>query len=373
MTLIPVDVFIVSCLRTAKEYHFPNIDGFHFFKDSSGLSPFSAAAVASSPPAVVTPPLVHELQVNALSRTKAVYEFLLLHQRLNHLNYQTLKNLISQGFIKNFRGNINLVDLLLLRKCIICGIWKMHATHLESENPPVLYKRPGARFDADFKTFKITFFGKVNTVVVLVDAYSKKSYSYWLYYPTEATPNLFLEKVFKTFYAEICLPNQWLHFVFHPDNARTFLSGAMISFCKDHSIVIDPSVKYKSQSNGNAESKLKVLTNAAMCNLAASGLHRTTFPFAWKHAEAVNNDLGTAPDYLSPNFKTDGSECLADNHHTYGSRCFILQHAVNKPSTNLQPSGHCGRWVGNERNHLTKHHVLDEVTGVISQYGTWRY
>ena len=107
-----------------------------------------------------------------------------------------------------------------------------------------------------------------------------------------------------------------------------------------------------------------------MCNLAASGLHRTTFPFAWKHAEAVNNDLGTAPDYLSPNFKTDGSECLADNHRTYGSRCFILQHAVNKPSTNLQPSGHCGRWVGNERNHLTKHHVLDEVTGVISQYGT---
>ena len=64
-------------------------------------------------------------------------------------------------------------------------------------NPPVRDQRPGARFDCDFKTFKITFYGKVNTVVVFVDAYSKKSYSYWLYYPAGSTPNLFLNKVFK--------------------------------------------------------------------------------------------------------------------------------------------------------------------------------
>ena len=281
-----------------------------------------------------------------------------------------LWNLISQGVIKGFRGNIHLVDFALLRKCMICGVWKMHATFLHSDNPPVFYHRPGARFDADFKTFKITFFGKVNTVVVLVDAYTKKSFSYWLFYPTEATPNLFLEKVFKTFYSEVCLPNQWLHFVFHPDNAKTFLSGAMIQFCNEKSIIIDPSVKYKSSTNGNAESTLKVICNAAMCNLAASRLHRATFPFAWNHAEDIANDLGSAPSYLSPNFKTDGSECQAHNHRTYGSRCFILQHAVNKPSTNLTPPGTLARWLGFEKGHRTKNKVLVESTNTISSFAT---
>ena len=144
----------------------------------------------------------------------------------------------------------------------------------------------------------------------------------------------------------------------------------MIQFCNEKNIVIDPSVKYKSSTNGNAESTLKVLCNAAMCNLAASKLHRATFPFAWNHAEAIANDLGSAPSYLSPNFKTDGSECEAHNHRTYGSRCFILQHAVNKPSTNLTPPGRLARWLGYEKGHRSKNKVLDELDNKISTFST---
>jgi hypothetical protein len=144
----------------------------------------------------------------------------------------------------------------------------------------------------------------------------------------------------------------------------------MVQFCNEKSIVIDPSVKYKSSTNGNAESTLKVLCNAAMCNLAASKLYRATFSFAWNHAESVANDFGSAPTYLSPNFKTDGSECEAHNHRTYGSRCFILQHAVNKPSTNLSPPGRLASCLGYEKGHRSKNKVLDELDNKISTFST---
>lgn len=126
-----------------------------------------------------------------------MFEFLLIHQRLNHIAFQTLKDLILQEKLKGYRGNIKLVDPKLLPKCKICGIWKMHAVTQHSINPNVRDQRPGARFDCDTKSFSQVLNGHVNTVAIFVDAYSKKSYSYWLFYPTEASPNVFLHKVFK--------------------------------------------------------------------------------------------------------------------------------------------------------------------------------
>ena len=147
ISLSPDDVFLAYDPTSGLTYDFPNYDGFHFFKDTSASSEYTELSAATSnsnqPPTAGI-----DSSVNSLSRTRAVYEFLLVHQRLNHLNFQMQKNLIYQGYINGFRGNIGLVDIALLRKCKMCGIWKMHATPQHSMNPPVRDRRPGARFDA---------------------------------------------------------------------------------------------------------------------------------------------------------------------------------------------------------------------------------
>jgi hypothetical protein len=246
----------------------------------------------------------------------------------------------------------------------------MHSVTQPSSNPNVKDQRPGARFDCDFKTFRVVLYGHVNTVVVFVDAYSKKSYSYWLFYPTEASPNLFLHKVFKRFYAEVCIPNKWLHFLFHPDNAKTFLSGEMLAYCIENHIVVDPSVKYKSSTNGIAECTIRDLTKAGMCNLISGNLHKSLYNFAWNFAELVANCLPVAPSYLSPNFLTDGSETNMEHFHSFASKCFVLNHSVLKPSTNLAAPADEGLYLGQEFGHSTKFFVLLVKPNIVSKYGT---
>jgi hypothetical protein len=366
VTLSADDVFHAYDPTLGVTFDFPNCDGFHFYKDVSACSDSIGSSVDTFP--LQQPPtLSYNLAVNNLSRTRSTYEFLLVHQRLNHMNFQMLKNLISQGKIKGFRGNISLVDVALLRKCKMCGIWKMKATPQLSMNPSVRDHRPGARFDCDFKTFSITFVGNLNTVVVFVDAYSKKSYSYWLHYPTKSTPDLFLNKVFKLFYAEVCLPNKWPHFIFHPDNAKTFLSGAMLAFCNEHLIIVDPSVKYKSSTNGTAESTIRDLTIASMCNFGSTSLHKSLFNLCWNYTEDVANSVPTPPSYLSPNFLTDGSETNVDDHRSFGARCYLLNHSTVKPTTNVEAPGHEAIWLG-YGDHRTSHMLLDVKTNVVSKF-----
>ena len=207
-------------------------------------------------------------------------------------------------------------------------------------------------------------------MVILDDTYSKKFYSYWFFYLTDSLPNLFLHKVFERFYAEVCIPNKWLHFLFHPDNAKTFLSGEMLAYCVENHIVIDPSVKYKSSTNGIAESTIRDLTKAGMCNLISSGLHKSLYNFAWNYAEFIANCLPVAPAYLSPNFLTDGSETYVDSVHSFASRCFVLNHSALKPSTNLAAPADEGIYLGQEFGHSTKFFVLLVKPNIVSKYGT---
>jgi hypothetical protein len=177
------------------------------------------------------------------------------------------------------------------------------------------------------------------------------------------------KKVFKNFYAEVCLPNQWLHFLFHPDNEITFpfLFGVMIAFCEEHSIVIDLSVKYKSSTNGTAESTIRDLTVASMCNFGSTSLHKSLFNLCWNYTEDVANSVPTPPSYLSPNFLTDGSETNVDDHRSFGARCYLLNHSTVKPSTNVEAPGHEAIWLG-YGDHRTTHMLLDVKTNVVSKF-----
>ena len=141
----------------------------------------------------------------------------------------------------------------------------------------------------------------------------------------------------------------------------------MLTFCTDHLIVVDPSVKYKSSTNGTAESMLRDLCTAAMCNLATTSLHKSLFNLVWNFSEDIANCLPVPPSYLSPNFLTDGSETHVDDHRSFASRCYLLNHSTVKPSTNVEAPGYEAIWLG-YGDHRTAHILLDVKTNVVSKF-----
>jgi hypothetical protein len=220
---------------------------------------------------------------------------------------------------------------------------------------------------ADLKKFNVEFYGRKNTVVVFVDYHSSAIFSFWLHTPN-SSKNAMLNEVFSKFYNNVCVPNGWLRFIFHPDNAQAFLSSAMLGFCKEKGIIVDPSVPYQSSSNGLAESAIKVMYNYSVCLLATSRLPRKIFPFAWNTAQDVHNALPKLPSLKSPNFLLNGSETYVSNYRIFGARCYLLNQSAR--STLIEPPGQPGRWLGYVDGHRTKMFVLNEATGIISPLGT---
>ena len=184
-------------------------------------------------------------------RTRAVNEFLLIHQRLNHINFQSLWNFLSSGALLGYSYNLGLVDPRLLPACETCAVWKKQHKQMPITNSPPRPPRSGMVIAADLKKFNVEFYGRENTVVVFVDYHSSAIFSYCLHTPNPSK-NAMLNEVLSKFYNDVCIPNCWLRFTFHPDNAQAFLSSAMLGFCKEKGIIVDPSVPYQSSSNGLA-------------------------------------------------------------------------------------------------------------------------
>jgi hypothetical protein len=141
----------------------------------------------------------------------------------------------------------------------------------------------------------------------------------------------------------------------------------MENFCTSKGIIIDPSVRYKSSTNGLAESAIKILTNSSLCALATSRLHKAVYPFAWLHSEIVHRAIPKLPSLHSPLFLFSGSPTNADDYITFGCKCYIL---INQAKTTLlQSPGHPARFLGYYDNHKTKYWIIDEQTNIISNFG----
>jgi hypothetical protein len=244
----------------------------------------------------------------------------------------------------------------------------MHTHTNPTTNPPLKTKcpRPGMMWACDLKKFNLFFHGKKNTVVVFVDYHSTATFSYWMSLP-ETNSDTFLLNIFTKFYDTVCVPNGWLRFIFHPDNATIFLSKSVEEFCTNKGILIDPSVRYKSSTNGLAESAIKVLTNASLCSLATSRLHKAVYPFAWLHCEIVHRAIPKLPSLKSPLFLLNGSPTNANDYITFGSKCYILDNKAK--TTLLQSPGQPGRFLGYYNNHKTKYWIINEKTNIISNFG----
>ena len=100
-----------------------------------------------------------------------------------------------------------------------------------------------------------------------------------------------------------------------------FTSKAVSTICAENGIILDPSTKYKSSSNGQAEAHIKLLSHGALSSLTAAKIHHSLYPFAWNHATAVHYAVLRPPSDMSPDHIISGADAIA--FRTFGNGGFI--------------------------------------------------
>ena len=221
----------------------------------------------------------------------------------------------------------------------------MHHIHLPSPNKPKSdVERPGQFFAVDLKKFSRTFHRKLNAFVVLVDGYSHYRWIYWIRVPSPKDKHdIFLNDILKGFYLSVCVPNNWLHFTLHPDNAMFFTSNRLKAFCDENGIKFDPSIRYQSDSNGLAEAAIKLLTTDGACNLASSRLPHRVYPYAVNHENQIRNMLPHGADNKSPAFRLEGTLSSPKYMKTFGCQGFIYDQLANH--NKLEPPANPARFL----------------------------
>ena len=387
------DVYFVIDPVTNAQFQFINIKGFYFYVDKSNSIQHEPEndEKKDTDTEKLEIRLTHEVRCDEdiiqlykmkdpdgsnslcfslISKTKAVYEFLLWHQRLNHINYNDLKHLITNGALTGFSHNINLIDVKLLPKCKICNLWKMHRVNMPSFNKPhAEYTSPGQYFAVDMKEFSRQFHKNLNAFVVIVDGYSHYRWIYWIKIPTpKYKKEVFLNDIFKAFYYSVCKPNAWLHFILHPDNAKFFTSNELQEFCAANGIILDPSIPYKPRTNGLAETAVHMIVQDGVCNLASAKLPHLVFPYACNTGNQIRNMIPNGPDGKSPEFRLKGDHTPVNSIRTFGCRGYIYDIKAN--TNKLQSKGNPGRFLQFKIPHFSTVIAYDEVSGRIMETGT---
>jgi hypothetical protein len=318
------------------------------------------------------PTLTHpaaDLVASLITRTKAVLTFLLWHQRYNHMTYQRLWDLINQGYITGFPFNINVVVVAALPVCRFCRLWLLHRNTLPSSHAPIADPiRPGVYFAVDMKKFSVTFLHGYNAFVVIVDGFSHFYWLYWIKVPDPDHSNVFLDQVLKPFYQEVCIPNHYLHFTLHPDNAATFVSRDVQHFCTEVGITLDPSVPYKPSTNGLAEAAVKVVASGAVVSLNCAKLPQSLYPFAANNAVRTHNRTPHGPDNKAPCERLDGTLSTGEDLRTFGAQVYIYDDKAS--SARLQAKGQPARFLQYKRGHQTTIIAWNETTKKVNEHGT---
>jgi hypothetical protein len=314
-------------------------------------------------------PSPRDIVFTSVSQTKAVYTFLLWHQRLNHMPYQTLLNLISQGKLPNFPHRWQSIIPEHLPSCKICGLWRMHRVTLKSDQKQIhTPPRPGMVFYIDCKKFSQSFHNGWNALIGIVDIHSHFSWVYWIKIPDPSQNEVFLNDVLKGFYVSECLPRGWRHSItLHPDNAPNFVSRAVKKFCLDNNTTLDPSTIYKPQTNSYAEALMKILVLDGMCALAAAKMVHLAFPFAVIYCNYIRNRIPGGPDGHSPIFRMDGTLTDANFLHIWACGGYLYDYFSNH--NKIQARGNPGRFLSFMGDHQSRVVVYDEVTGLINDHG----
>jgi hypothetical protein len=171
---------------------------FWIWKDAISKEPSNAVVKSTTETVSQLPTL--SLSTSFFAHSGAVHQFLLLHFRIGHLNYDAMLRAIKTGAWTGFKHSIKNIHIKELPKCPIC-------LRMKNKHQPVtsvgryVQLRPGLLFHIDLRTVRTRSINHEYYVLDVIDDNSDKPWVYPLRRKSDA-----LALGLQVFHKTVCLP-----------------------------------------------------------------------------------------------------------------------------------------------------------------------
>ncbi|GJP65650.1 hypothetical protein CLOP_g22518 [Closterium sp. NIES-67] len=296
----------------------------------------SAQAVSRSllPPHISPPPLppsnptIPPLPPDPTCSCRSLsHPTVLLHHRLGHPNFATLRSTVSSGLLRGLPLTLPPLPPSLAPPCSVCVQSKLKQlphrsspsaaaqpldlVHMDLWGPNPSPSRQGHRY-----------------MLVLVDDHSRYSSVPLLRSKGDASAAIIAWlKQASTHFGR---PVRRLH----SDGGGEFLNRQVASYCELHGIRQTHTLPHSPQQNGVAESRVREITKIARCLLVHASCPPSLWGYALLHATLLTNLYphpilpSTTPTELWTSAKPDVSSL-----RVWGSRAYVLIHPADRPRT----------------------------------------
>lgn len=209
--------------------------------------------------------------INVEQANIATSDSLTWHERLGHVNFQTLKNMADNGMIQNLQ--IKNVDNLF---CESCQYGKIHRKSFKS-NLKSRSEKPGEMIHTDLcGKMPITSLGGANYFLTFKDDCTSYRFVYFIKNKSDVFP------VFAEFQKLIERQTGNKIKIIRSDNGKEYINHQLSEHFKDNGIVHETTSPYTPEQNGRAERENRSIVESARAMLLNTNLPQELW------AEAVN-------------------------------------------------------------------------------------
>lgn len=151
---------------------------------------------------------------------------------------------------------------------------------------------------------------------------------------------------------------------FRADNGREYVTGVLVDFLREQSIVIESTGPYCPAQNGLVERAWRTLVAMVRCLLTGAGLSKALWAEAMATAVYITNRLPSRVlKGATPYFVLHGRQARLDHLRVYGCRVFVQVPPSQRHK--LDDKAIRGLLVGYDSANRTVYRVLDETTGAV--------
>ena len=251
----------------------------------------------------------------------------LLHRRFCHMNYESMRKMISNDCVRGLNPNIKIQNDL----CESCCDGKNHQTPFPSKtDEDHKYGILGLIHTDVCGKLTPQSMGGGSYFVTFIDDFSKYC---WIYILKQKSDVFHTFKIWKAMVENMY---QSKIKVIRSDNGGEYVSKEFENFLQNEGIVHQTSIPKTPQQNGVSERKNRSLIEKVRCMISDSGLPKTFWAEALNTANhVINRSPSAAIDNMTPYEKLNNVKPKVDYFRVFGSECFA--HVPKDERSKLDP------------------------------------
>jgi transposase InsO family protein len=277
----------------------------------------------------------------------------LWHERLGHIDAQTLKRL--ENMSTTFDPHIPKNTSCICGSCVRCALKDVsHRDTIANEAT-----KPYEVIFSDVEgPFNFPSFKGYRYYVSFLDAYSKESEIYFMKFKSEV-PHMYHQ-----YKASKECPTQGRKIRrFHSDGGGEYLGTDFQNELKDDGIKFTYSVRASQQQNGAAERLNQTLITKAHKLLDTAQLDKRYWPLACQYANDIRNILPVANRPITPHEITTGKEPTHLHLRVFGCKVWYRYGSQERRKKFVDDKGFPGTFIGFEGTHIAR--ILTEKDKIV--------